>query len=416
LSISLLTWTNWWNWSKKRLVNHKLLLKEACMSANVRVALDAMGGDHAPGEIVLGAVEAAREYGIGVYLVGKEDLIKAELARYDTQGLDLPVLHTDEVIPMDEHDPAKAARNSNTSMVRAVQLVKSGEAVGAVSAGNSGAMMAASLFTLKRLPGVERPALAGAFPTKTGVCLVIDMGANTDCKPEYLQQFAVMGSIYMERIFHVNAPRVGLLANGEEEGKGNEQVQIAHQLLKQSASTPGLNFIGNVEGRDIPAGTADVVVCDGFVGNVVLKLSEGLAETLIDLIKEQIASDLPGKLAGAVIRPRLRRLVKRLDYAEYGGVPLLGVNGSAIISHGRSKARAIKNALRVAYQTSETNVTQAIAEGLARIGKNGTMASMASPSQGAVASIAPEKSGTMASIAPTLQGDSKLTFESPTNP
>ena len=337
------------------------------MSANVRVALDAMGGDHAPGEVVLGAVEAAREYGTGVYLVGREDVIRAELARYETQDLDLPIIHTDEVIPMDEHDPARAARNKNTSMARALQLVKDGEALGAVSAGNSGAMMAASLFTLKRLPGVERPALGGVFPTRDGVCLVIDMGANTDCKPEYLQQFALMGSIYMERLFHVHAPRIGLLANGEEEGKGNEQVQQAHHLLKESASTLGLNFIGNIEGRDIPAGGADVVVCDGFVGNVVLKLSEGLSETLLDLIKVQIASDLPGKLAGAVVRPRLRKLVKRLDYAEYGGVPLLGVNGCAIISHGRSKARAIKNALRVARQTAETNVAGAISEGLLKL-------------------------------------------------
>lgn len=337
------------------------------MSANVRVALDVMGGDYAPGETVRGAVDAAREYGIGVCLVGQEERIKAELAQYETQGLDLPIIHAPEVIPMDEHDPARAARNKDTSMVRALQLVKDGEALGAVSAGNSGAMMAASLFTLKRLPGVERPALGGVFPTRESICLVIDIGANTDCKPEYLQQFALMGSIYMERLFHVSAPRVGLLANGEEEGKGNEQVQLAHQLLKASAATLGLNFIGNVEGRDIPAGGADVVVCDGFVGNVVLKLSEGLSETLIDLIKTQIASDLPGKLAGAVVRPRLRKLVKRLDYAEYGGVPLLGVNGSAIISHGRSRARAIKNALRVARQTAETNVTGAISEGLTKL-------------------------------------------------
>jgi glycerol-3-phosphate acyltransferase PlsX len=337
------------------------------MSANVRVALDAMGGDHAPGEIILGAVEAAREYGLGVYLVGNEEQIKAELAKHETAGLDLPIIHTTEVIPMDEHDPARAARNKNTSMVRAIQLVKDGEALGAVSAGNSGAMMAASLFTLKRLPGVERPALGGVFPTRDGVCLVIDMGANTDCRPEYLQQFAIMGSIYMERIFHIATPRIGLLANGEEEGKGNELVQQTHQLLKQSASTLGLNFIGNVEGRDIPTGGADVIVCDGFVGNVVLKLSEGLSETLIDLIKAQIASDLPGKLAGAVVRPRLRKLVKRLDYAEYGGVPLLGVNGSAIISHGRSKAKAIKNALRVARSTAETDVAGAITEGLIKL-------------------------------------------------
>src|SRR5438477_4227733 len=219
----------------------------------VRVAVDAMGGDHAPGETVAGAVQAAREYGIGVYLLGREDAIRAELAKHETAGLDLPIVHTDEVIPMDEHDPAAAARSKrNSSMVLALQLVRDGAAVGAVSAGNSGAMMAASLFTLKRIPGVERPALGGIFPTKDAVCLVIDIGANTDCRPEYLQQFALMGSIYMQRIFHISSPRVGLLANGEEETKGNQQVIETHELLKKNAVTLGLNFIGNVEGRDIP--------------------------------------------------------------------------------------------------------------------------------------------------------------------
>jgi len=338
------------------------------MSAAIRVALDAMGGDHAPGEIVLGAVQAAREYGFGVYLVGPEDCIQAELARHNTQGLDLPIIHTAEFIPMDEHNPAKAVRNKNTSMVRALQLVKDGEALGAVSAGNSGAMMAAaSLMTLKRLKGVERAALGGILPTKDSACMVIDLGANTDCKPEYLQQFALMGSIYMERIMHLKSPRVGLLANGEEEGKGNLQVQEAHQLLKANASTLGINFIGNVEGRDIFAGTVDVVVCDGFVGNVVLKVSEGLSEVLLGLIKAEMTKSLPNKLAALVLQSDLRNMGKRLDYAEYGGLPLLGVNGAAIISHGRSNAKAIKNALRVARQTAETGVAQAIAEGLAKL-------------------------------------------------
>ena len=338
-------------------------------SGGVRVALDAMGGDHAPGETVAGAVLAAREYGIGVYLVGREDAIRAELAKHETAGLDLPILHTGEVIPMDEHDPAAAARaKKNSSMVLALQLVRDGAAVGAISAGNSGAMMAASLFTLKRLKGVDRPALGGIMPTREGATLVIDMGANTDCKPEYLVQFGLMGSIYMERIFSVSSPRVGLLSNGEEEGKGNLQVQEAHVLLREAARTLGLNFIGNVEGRDIPAGSADVVVCDGFVGNVVLKLSEGLAESLIGLLREQMTSNLPSKLAAAVLRPGLRKVFGRLDYAEYGGVPLLGVNGSAIIAHGRSNAKAIKNALRVARQTAETNVAGAIADGLTRLG------------------------------------------------
>jgi phosphate acyltransferase len=337
------------------------------MSATVRVALDAMGGDNAPGEIVLGAVQAAREYGIGVYLVGREDAIRAELAKYDTQGLDLPIIHTDEAIEMDEHPATAVRRKKNASMTLALQLVRDGAAVGAVSAGNSGAMMAASLFALKRVEGVDRPALGGVLPTRDSVCLVIDMGANTDCKPEYLLQFALMGSSYMERIFAVPSPRVGLLSNGEEETKGNELVQQAHQLLKASAATLGLNFIGNVEGRDIPAGNADVVVCDGFVGNVVLKLSEGLAESLLGILRTQMTSSLPNKLAAAVLRPGLRKVFRRLDYAEYGGVPLLGVNGSAIISHGRSNAKAIKNAVRVARQTAETNVAGAIAEGLAKL-------------------------------------------------
>lgn len=337
------------------------------MSATVRVALDAMGGDNAPGEIVLGAVQAAREYGIGVYLVGREDAIRAELAKYDTQGLDLPIIHTDEAIEMDEHPATAVRRKKNASMTLALQLVRDGAAVGAVSAGNSGAMMAASLFTLKRVEGVDRPALGGVLPTRDSVCLVIDMGANTDCKPEYLLQFALMGSSYMERIFAVPSPRVGLLSNGEEETKGNELVQQAHQLLKASAATLGLNFIGNVEGRDIPAGNADVVVCDGFVGNVVLKLSEGLAESLLGILRTQMTSSPPNKLAAAVLRPGLRKVFRRLDYAEYGGVPLLGVNGSAIISHGRSNAKAIKNAVRVARQTAETNVAGAIAEGLAKL-------------------------------------------------
>lgn len=338
------------------------------MSATVRVALDAMGGDKAPGEIVLGAVQAAREYGIGVYLVGREEAIRAELAKHDTQGLDLPIIHTDEVIEMDEHPANAVRRKKNASMTIALQQVRDGNAVGAVSAGNSGAMLAASLFTLKRIAGIERPALGGIFPTKDGVSLVIDIGANTDCKPEYLQQFALMGSIYMERIFSVSKPRIALLANGEEETKGNQQVVEAHALLKQNAIALGLNFIGNVEGRDIPAGGADVIVCDGFVGNVVLKLSEGLAETLLGLMRAEMTSSLPNKLAAGVLRPGLRKVFQRLDYAEYGGVPLLGVNGSAIVSHGRSNAKAIKNALRVARQTAETGVASAIVDGLAKLG------------------------------------------------
>jgi glycerol-3-phosphate acyltransferase PlsX len=340
------------------------------MSATTHVALDAMGGDKAPGEVVLGAVQAAREYGVGVYLVGREEVIRAELAKHDTADLDLPIIHTDEVIEMDEHPANAVRRKKNASMLLALQQVRDGKALGAVSAGNSGAMLAASLFTLKRLPGVDRPALGGVFPTRNGACLIIDMGANTDCKPEYLLQFALMGSAYMERIFQIKSPRIGLLANGEEASKGNQLVIETHQLLEANAFTLGLNFIGNIEGRDIPANGADVVVCDGFVGNVVLKLSEGLGETLLGMLRDQMTSTLVSKLAAAILKPGLRKLFSKLDYAEYGGVPLLGVNGSAIVAHGRSNAKAIKNAIRVAKQTAETGVATAIAEGLAKLEKS----------------------------------------------
>ncbi len=340
---------------------------EQALTHTVRVALDAMGGDHAPAEIVSGAVQAAREYSIGIYLVGREEAIQAELAKHDTTGLDLPIIHTDEAIEMDEH-PAMAVRTKkNSSITLALQLVRDGKALGAVSAGNSGAMMAASLLTLKRLPGVERAALGGIIPTAKGPCLVIDLGANTDCKPEYLQQFALMGSIYMERIMNTPSPRVGLLANGEEESKGNQLVVETHKLLKANSQTMGIHFAGNVEGRDIFAGETDVVVCDGFVGNVVLKLSEGLAEAMLGMIREQMTSSLPNKLAAAVLKPGLRKVFKRIDYAEYGGIPLLGVNGSAIIAHGRSNAKAIKNALRVARQTAASGVASAIAEDLKKL-------------------------------------------------
>jgi len=338
------------------------------MSDIVHIALDAMGGDLAPGETVSGAIQAAREYSIGVYLVGDQDTIQAELAKHDIHGLDLPIVHTDEVIPMDEHNPARAVRNKNTSMVRALQLVKDGVALGAVSAGNSGAMMAAATFVLKRIKGIDRAAIGGVLPTRDSFCLVIDLGANTDCKPEYLQQFALMGSIYLQRIMHLQSPRVGLLSNGEEEGKGNLQVQEAHQLLKASAATLGIHFIGNVEGHDIFAGTVDVVVCDGFVGNVVLKVSEGLSDALLSMIRVEMTKSPPNKIAARVLRSDMRNLRKRLDYTEYGGFPLLGINGSAIISHGRSNAKAIKNALRVARETAESGVASAIAYNIAKLG------------------------------------------------
>jgi phosphate acyltransferase len=344
-------------------------------AGKIRIALDVMGGDYAPGEIVLGAVQAARELGVGVLLVGPEGIIQQELGRHDTSGLDLEIVHTDQAIAMDEH-PVEAVRaKPRNSITMAHELVREGRAAGAVSAGNSGAVLAAAIFTLKRIRGVERPAFGGVVPADGGrQTLILDMGANTDCKPTYLLQFAIMGSAYMQSVFAVDHPRVGLLANGEEETKGDQLTQQAHQLIKAVAPASGLNFVGNVEGRDINAGVVDVVVCDGFVGNVVLKLSEGLAKMLLATIKKELTAGVVTTLGAALAKPAFDRVRKQLDYEEYGGVPVLGVNGISIISHGRSKAKAIKNAIRVARQAANARLPEVISEGMKVVGEINTPA------------------------------------------
>jgi glycerol-3-phosphate acyltransferase PlsX len=333
-----------------------------------RVALDAMGGDHAPAEIVLGAIQAAREYRVGVLLVGPQDAIHAELVKHDTTGLDLEIVHTDEVIGMDEH-PAEAVRSKKrNSITLAHELTRDGKALGAVSAGNSGAVMAAAIFTFRRVRGIDRPAFGAAVPAMGGgQTLVLDVGANTDCKPPYLLQFALMGAVYMRSVLNLPNPRVGLLANGEEETKGDQLTQEAHQLIKAAAPAAGINFIGNVEGRDINAGTVDVVVCDGFVGNVVLKLSEGLARMLLSTIRAELTSGIVSKAGALLAKPAFDRVRKQIDYEEYGGVPVLGVNGVSVICHGSSHAKAIKNAIRVALQTADAHLPERIGEGVRQL-------------------------------------------------
>ena len=334
-----------------------------------RVALDAMGGDHAPAEIVKGAVEAAGELNAGVILVGPEPLIKAELAKYDITGLDLTTVHTDEVITMEEH-PAEAVRSKRRNSITICQeLVRDGKAVGAVSAGNSGAVMAAAMFTLRRTKGVDRPAFGAVLPAAGGKqVMVLDIGANTDCKPRWLLQFALMGAAHQAAIFGVSSPRVGLLANGEEESKGDQLTQEAHQLIKAAAPTLGLNFIGNVEGRDINAGEVDVVVCDGFVGNVVLKFAEGLSKMLLQAIRKELTAGPLTSVGALLAKPAFDRVRKQLDYEEYGGVPILGVNGVSVICHGSSHAKAIKNAIRVARQAAQSNLPASIAASVQKIG------------------------------------------------
>ena len=335
---------------------------------SLRVALDAMGGDHAPAEVVLGAIQAAREYRVGVLLVGPEDAIRAELAKHDTAGLDLEIVHTDEVIGMDEH-PAEAVRSKKrNSITLSHELARDGKAVGAVSAGNSGAVMAAAIFTFRRVRGIDRPAFGAVVPAMAGgQTLVLDVGANTDCKPPYLLQFALMGAVYMRGVLGLANPRVGLLANGEEETKGDQLTQQAHQLIKASAPAAGINFIGNVEGRDINAGTVDVVVCDGFVGNVVLKLSEGLAKMLLSTIRAELTAGVVSKAGALLAKPAFDRVRKKIDYEEYGGVPVLGVNGVSVICHGSSHAKAIKNAIRVALQTADAHLPERIGEGVRQL-------------------------------------------------
>jgi glycerol-3-phosphate acyltransferase PlsX len=322
----------------------------------MKIAVDAMGGDLAPREIVLGAVAACRELNAEVILVGNEAAIKQELQGTSVTGLKLEVCHASEVIAMDEHPANAVRRKKDSSLVIANSLVKQGKAAGVISAGNTGAAMTASLFSLGRIKGVERPAIASPMPTKTGVSVLLDAGANADCEPENLVQFAMMGAVYAERVLNLKSPRIGLLSIGEEETKGNKLILEAHRLLKES----GLNFIGNIEGRDVHRGVCEVIVCDGFVGNIVLKLSEGLSTVLFGQIKEGIKSGPVAMLGGTLLKNVFQGLKNRLDYTEYGGAPLLGLDGVSIISHGSSNAKAVKNAIRAALKAVREDVVAKI--------------------------------------------------------
>jgi len=327
----------------------------------MRIVLDAMGGDHAPEVVVEGGVMAAREYGIEVVLVGPQEVVEAELAKHDTAGLSLPVVHASQVIEMTDEPSMAARQKKDSSMVVGMNLVKNGEADAFTTAGNSGGALAAALFHLGRIKGIKRPALSTVFPTRKGLCFISDVGANTDCKPIYLLQFGIMGSAYAERVLGISNPRVGIVSTGEEEGKGSVLVKETVPLLRDS----GLNFIGNVEGKDIPAGLADVVVTDGFNGNVVIKLSEGVASLLMGVMEEEIKKRPTAMLGALLAKGALREVKRRLDYTEYAGAPLLGVDGVVIIGHGRSNAKAIKNMVRVGKEAVEKGVLTAIKEGIA---------------------------------------------------
>ena len=326
----------------------------------MRVAVDAMGGDNAPAVEVEGAIAACREFGLSVTLVGHRERLEAELAKHSIAGLDIDIFHASEVVGM--HDSASDAirKKRDSSVRRSFELVKDGKACAAVSAGNSGATMAAGMFVLKRIEGIERPAIAQLFPTLKGQTLVLDVGGNVDCKPLHLVQFAIMGEVYARYAMGIASPKVGLLSNGEEDSKGNELTRETNGFLRTSS----LNYCGYIEGRDIFAGAVDVVVCDGFVGNIVLKLSEGLADAAGKMLKREIVKSWISKIGYLFVAGAFGRFKKIVDYAEYGGAPLLGINGVGMICHGGSNVKAIKNAIRFAHEYAKNGVSEHVAEKL----------------------------------------------------
>ena len=326
------------------------------MSSNKTViAVDAMGGDLGPSVVVPGAIEAARQTGAKILLVGNEATLDGELNRLSPSGVDLEIVHAPEVAGMDEKPSDILRRKKNASIQVACRLVRDGAAQGVVSAGHSGASVACGMFIMGRIPGVERPALASLLPTEKEPVVLLDVGATVDCKPYNIFQFGLMGDAFARDILNKESPRVGLLSIGEEEGKGNSQVKEAYELFKMAQN---LNFSSNIEGRDLFTGEMDVAVCDGFVGNVALKLSEGLGLSLSRVLKRELLNSgfLP-KLGSLLAKSAFRRFAKVVDYAEYGGAPLLGLQNISIVCHGRSNAKAICNATRMAtlFVEKETN-------------------------------------------------------------
>lgn len=326
----------------------------------ITIALDAMGGDNAPRPEVEGALQAAKAFEVKVILVGREEVVSKELDRHPGwRSLAIEVRHANEHITMEDSAGKAVRTKKNSSMHVAARLVREAAAQGVVSAGNTGAVMAIAKMIQGMLSGVDRPALASAFPTIGGTpAVMLDVGANVDCTPKMLAQFAVMGNAYSRVIFRTSRPRVGLLSIGEEEHKGNSLTHEAHALLK---SLTKLNFIGNVEGRDLYTGKADVIVCDGFVGNVALKVSEGLVEVIRQGLKQSLKANLTRKVGAYLAQGALNDLKRRLDYSEYGGAPLLGLHGICVICHGRSNAKAIRNAIRVAKEFAEAKINERIA-------------------------------------------------------
>ena len=326
-------------------------------STRARIAIDAMGGDHAPAEIVAGAIRAAAELDVEVLLVGDPQQIRASVA-HQGQSFPLEIITAEDVVAMDE-EPLAVRRKPKASINVAMDLVKNKRAEAVVSAGHSGACMAAALLRLGRLKGIDRPAIGAVFPTQVAgkPVLVLDVGANVDCKPKYLDQFAVMGSVYSQYVLGTPDPKVGLLNIGEEESKGDDLALRTYELLTKN---PRISFIGNAEGRDVLTGNFDVIVCDGFVGNVLLKFAEAVGNAVLQILKEELPQGLHGMVGTALLKPNLKRIKQRVDHAERGGGLLLGVAGVCIISHGSSQAPSIYNAIRLAKEAVDNQVSDRI--------------------------------------------------------
>jgi phosphate acyltransferase len=330
----------------------------------IKIAVDSMGSDNSPFSEVEGAVQAVKAFDVHVILVGKESVLAPLLKESGGDGLSsIEIRNATQVIAMDEPPTAALRRKKDSSIRVAAELVRDKTASGLVSAGNTGTVIAISKMVFSTVPEVDKPALAAILPTLTDHAVLLDVDANVACKPHHLVQFAVMGHLFSKKIVGIASPRVGLMSVGEEESKGNELTKEVHKVLKQV----NLNFIGNVEGRDIYNGRADVIVCDGFTGNVALKTSEGLIEAVLKLLKEELSRNLKAKLGALLSQQSFKRLKRRLDYSEYGGAPLLGLRGASIICHGRSSSNAIKNAIRVAKEYAENQVNDKIEVELSQI-------------------------------------------------
>ncbi|QZY57101.1 phosphate acyltransferase PlsX [Crassaminicella profunda] len=331
----------------------------------MRIAVDGMGGDHAPKEIIRGCIEGINEIDdIEIFLTGQKDLIEKELKKYQFDHNRIQIVHTSEVITNDDK-PVKAVRKKkDSSMVVGLNLLKERKVDAFISAGNTGALLAGSLFRLGRIKGIDRPAIASVYPTTKGISLLLDAGANAECKPRNLLEFGLMGSLYVEKVLEKEHPSVGLANIGIEEGKGTQLIRESFELFKKT----DLNFCGNAEVRDLPNGIVDVIVCDGFVGNVILKLTEGVAMTIMSMMKEVFTKNMMNKIGAMLLKGSLKEFKKNLDYTEYGGAPLLGVNGAVIKAHGSSNAKAIKNAIKQAKIFAEKEVIEVINREIHRIG------------------------------------------------